>query len=93
VRDAGESLLFLGYGFASSGRVQALRVQPGHARVWQGWRGLAHPLGVRHPQTPASRSGVLVDWSLTAGLCAAHRDAVEGFPWALSSCWPSFLSR
>jgi len=24
-----------------------------HARAWQSWRGLAHTLGVRHPQTPA----------------------------------------
>jgi hypothetical protein len=52
-------------------RSQALRVQVGHARAWWSWRGLAHPLGVRHPQTPASRNGVLVDWSFTAGLCAA----------------------
>ena len=60
---------------------QALRVQAGHARAWQGWRGLAHTLGVRHPQTPASRNGLLFDWSFTAGLCAADRDTVEGFPW------------
>jgi hypothetical protein len=24
-----------------------------HARAWQSWRGRAHTLGVRHPQTPA----------------------------------------
>ncbi len=34
-------------------REQALRVQHGHARAWQIWCGLAHTLGVRHPQTPA----------------------------------------
>jgi len=39
-------------------REQALRVQGRHARAWQGWRGWTLPLGVRHPQTPASRSGL-----------------------------------
>jgi hypothetical protein len=45
-------------------------MQHGHARAWPGWRGLALPLGARRPQTPASRNGPLVEWSLTAGLCA-----------------------
>jgi hypothetical protein len=51
---------------------QALRVQAGHARAWQGWRGQALPLGARRPQTPAGRNGLLVEWSFTAGLCAAR---------------------
>ena len=37
---------------------------------------------MRHPQTPASRNGLLVERSLTAGLCAEDRDAVEGFLWS-----------
>ena len=37
------------------------------------WLGAPRPL--------PGRSGVLFDWSLTAGLCAADRAAVEGFPW------------
>jgi len=52
-------------------RSQALCVQHGHARAWWSWRGLTHTLGVRHPQTPASRSGLWFEWSFTAGLCAA----------------------
>jgi hypothetical protein len=41
-------------------REQALRVQAGHARAWWSWRGLAHPLGVRHPQTPARPKRIVV---------------------------------
>src|SRR5262252_7799430 len=52
-----------------------------HARAWRVWRGLAYTPGAGRPLTPASRNGVWFDWSLTAGLCAADRDAVEGFPW------------
>jgi hypothetical protein len=37
------------------------------------WLGAPRPL--------PGRSGVWFDWSLTTGLCAADRDAVEGFPW------------
>src|SRR5262249_33095040 len=62
-------------------RSQGLHVQHGHARAWQSWRGPALPLEARRPQTPANRNGLLVDWSFTARLCAADRDAVEGFPW------------
>src|SRR5215471_4016276 len=52
-----------------------------HACDWWSWRGLASTLGAGRPLTPASRNGVWFDGSLTAGLCAADWDAVEGFPW------------
>src|SRR5262252_9104453 len=52
-----------------------------HARAWRIWRGLTSTPGAGRPQTPASRNGVWFDRSLTAGLCAADRAAVEGFPW------------
>jgi hypothetical protein len=37
--------------------------------------------GLGAPRPLPGRSGALFDWSFTAGLCAAERDAVEGFPW------------
>ena len=49
---------------------------PGGAGV--GWR-IRWGLGT--PRPLPGRSGLLVEWSFTAGLCAADRDAVEGFPW------------
>jgi hypothetical protein len=58
------------------------------ARVWQGWRGLAHTLGVRHPQTPASRNGLLVDWSFTGG-CGLLRAGLGGGHCPRTACWDS----
>src|SRR5262249_51872839 len=52
-----------------------------HARAWRVWRGLASTPGAGRPLTPASRNGLWFGWSLTAGLWAADREAVEGFPW------------
>jgi len=49
---------------------------PGWAGV--GWR---IPWGFGTPRPLPGRSGLLFDGSFTAELCAADRDAVEGFPW------------
>jgi hypothetical protein len=43
-----------------------------HACRTRRWRRLADRVVARRPHTPASRNGVLVDWSFTAGLCAAR---------------------
>ena len=41
-----------------------------------------HSPGQRAPPPLASRCAPwLYEWSCTAGLCAADRAAVEGFPW------------
>src|SRR5262249_14373055 len=37
--------------------------------------------GLAAPKPLPGRSGLLFDWSFTAGLCAADRAAVEGVPW------------
>jgi hypothetical protein len=37
----------------TSGAGTARAGEKAHARAWWSWRGLAHTLGVRHPQTPA----------------------------------------
>jgi hypothetical protein len=88
VRNASDLLLFLGSFFGSSGRGLALRVQGKRRTLVPGRAGEVRRFlwGLGAPKPLPDRSGVLFDWSFTAGLCAAVSPAGPVLP-RQRSCW------